>query len=260
MQEATDGSAGRPPRVWPVLAVYAGTLAAMVALAVPLAALTAGLDPASVLVVGAVASSLVFVASAWLASDPWRRRLAERLGLSGAPISWRRTAAYCLGILGLSQAMDSIVVLTGLGEKGVLPELGRVLQDSPPSFLPIGILVLGFGAGTCEEIFFRGYMQTRLTARIGPAAGIPVVALLFGAAHLDMVQSPAAAAMGLFLGWVRQRSGSVWPAVAAHIVNNSVWLLLTHVGDLPLASHVALLLLGLAVVGAVILKDRSDSG
>lgn len=260
MQEATDGSLARPPRVWPVLAVYAGTLAAMLVLAVPLAALTAGLAPASVLVVDVALSSIVLVTSAWGAADPWHPRLAERLALSRPPIAWRRTIAYSLGLLGLSQAMDSVVVLAGLGEKGVLPEMVRALQDAPPSFLPLGILVVGLGAGTCEEIFFRGYMQTRLAARVGPIVAIVIVALLFGAAHLDWVQSPAAAAMGLFLGWVRQRSGSVWPGVAAHVVNNSAWLLLARVGELPLASHAALLLLGLAVLTAVILKDRSDSG
>lgn len=255
-----DGSVGRSPRVWPIFAVYAGALATMAVIAMPLAPLIAGLSQEDLLVVSGALSSLVLVTFAWVAGEPWRPRLAGRLALSGEPFPWGRTVAYSLGVLGLSQALGSAIVLAGLSESGMLSEMTRALQEAPLSFLPTGLLVLGLGAGTCEEIFFRGYMQTRLAARAGPALAVLITALLFGVAHLDWIQSPAAAGMGLYLGWIRQRSGSVWPAVAAHAVNNAAWLILARLGELPAASHGALLVLGLALAAGVVLKDRAESG
>ena len=78
MPESTDGSVGRPPRVWPVFAVYAGALAAMAVIAMPLAPLLVDAAPAYLVVASGALSSLVLVTSACAASHPFRPRLADR--------------------------------------------------------------------------------------------------------------------------------------------------------------------------------------
>ena len=83
-----------------------------------------------------------------------------------------------------------------------------------------------------EEIFYRGYLQTRLTglfrrrwmvlgADMGPA--VIVTSAVFAAGHLIAVPSPGRLAVffpSLFFGWVRNRSGSVVPAAVLHCASN----------------------------------------
>jgi hypothetical protein len=77
-------------------------------------------------------------------------------------------------------------------------------------------------APVCEEIAFRGYLQTTLALRRGPAAAIGGASFLFAAMHLDPVRFPALLALGAVFGWLAWRAGSVWPAVAAHAANNGI--------------------------------------
>ena len=77
-------------------------------------------------------------------------------------------------------------------------------------------------APVCEEVAFRGYLQSALALRRGSAATIAGSALLFAIIHLDPVRFPALLALGAVFAWLVWRSGSVWPAVAAHAVNNGI--------------------------------------
>jgi membrane protease YdiL (CAAX protease family) len=77
-------------------------------------------------------------------------------------------------------------------------------------------------APPCEEIAFRGYVQTTLALRRRPAVAIGGAAVLFAAMHLDPVRFPALILLGAVFGWLTWRSGSVWPAVAAHAANNGI--------------------------------------
>lgn len=49
-------------------------------------------------------------------------------------------------------------------------------------------------------------------------------ALIFAAAHGFTVVFPVAVVLGIATALVYHRSGSIWPAVALHVVNNSVAL------------------------------------
>jgi uncharacterized protein len=77
-------------------------------------------------------------------------------------------------------------------------------------------------APLAEEVAFRGYVLSALRTRLPPGPAIVGSALLFACMHLDPVRFPAVFFLGLFLGWLAWRSGSVWPAVAAHAVNNAL--------------------------------------
>lgn len=102
----------------------------------------------------------------------------------------------------------------------------------------LSTLWLFFGAGFGEEIFFRGYCQSRinetfgrpwtlLRVRFGP--GLIVASLLFGFIHaLNTVDYFAGrfhfawlwmlvnSFAGLFLGVLRERSGSIFPGAIIH--------------------------------------------
>lgn len=90
----------------------------------------------------------------------------------------------------------------------------------------IGIVCVG--APLVEELFFRGLVQTRLVERLGPASGIAIASVLFGAAHLTAWNGPetflyawAVAGGGLVLGLLRYLTGRLGPAVVAHALFNA---------------------------------------
>jgi hypothetical protein len=61
-----------------------------------------------------------------------------------------------------------------------------------------------------------------LARSFGPLVGITVASLLFAAFHLDLVHVVAVFPLGLFLGWVAWQSGSLFPAMLGHFVNNAI--------------------------------------
>ncbi|HEX9049513.1 MAG TPA: type II CAAX endopeptidase family protein [Anaeromyxobacter sp.] len=106
-------------------------------------------------------------------------------------------------------------------------------------------------APPCEEIAFRGYVQTTLALRRSPAVAIAGSAALFAAMHLDPVRFPALLVLGSVFGWLTWRAGSVWPAVAAHAANNAVTSLLFLSVAAPSEPAEPASLAWIAVVGVV---------
>ena len=96
---------------------------------------------------------------------------------------------------------------------------------------PIGVLlavmVVGLLAPVGEELFFRGYFQTRLRQVWRPGPSTLVAALAFGVIHGEPVHGVLAFALGLYLGLLTERAESVVPAVLCHAANNSVSVVLS---------------------------------
>ena len=189
-----------------------------------------------------------------LSPAPWRRRLR----LEPSPLGWGGLGLAVLGFLALSTVSDSVVRLLGMQDRGTIGRLVIAFEDASPGALVLGVLGVGLAAGTAEELFFRGFMQSRLVERWGRWAGIAVTALAFGVYHLDALQGGFAVAVGLYLGWLTDRAGSVRPAAVAHAVNNSAWVLSTALLPQPgPALDVGLLVLSLGVAaGATVLVRR----
>jgi membrane protease YdiL (CAAX protease family) len=77
-----------------------------------------------------------------------------------------------------------------------------------------------------EEIAFRGMLQGRLMALLGARQGFVVTAMAFTLVHLSPATMPIHLGLGLYLGWLRQRSGSLWPGMVVHFAYNTMVLLL----------------------------------
>ena len=85
------------------------------------------------------------------------------------------------------------------------------------------VLFIALVPAFVEELFFRGYLQRRLLARWSPAAAIPVVAILFAAFHGTPVWALSVLPLGLALGILAWRTGSLWPGIVCHaFVNGSI--------------------------------------
>lgn len=101
------------------------------------------------------------------------------------------------------------------------------LTDTAAGWLVL-VLVTCVGAPIVEELFFRGLIQTRLVARLGPVPGIGITSLLFGAAHLigwagpiSILYAWSIAAAGLALGTLRHLTGRLGTSMAAHAMFNA---------------------------------------
>lgn len=74
----------------------------------------------------------------------------------------------------------------------------------------------------CEEILFRGYILRAFEKSWGIIAAIIVSGFLFGLFHLQLGNLMPLAMLGFVLAVMTWLSGSIWPAVVAHFMNNGV--------------------------------------
>lgn len=90
------------------------------------------------------------------------------------------------------------------------------------------LTVVGVGllAGVCEELLFRGPLQVSMLRKLPPWAAIVFAAVLFSAAHFDFHGLLVRALLGILLGWMVWRSGSIFPAMVAHALFDSTQLAL----------------------------------
>jgi len=121
-----------------------------------------------------------------------------------------------VGILALSQALESLVLLLDVGTGPALEWMARTMASAPPLGLALAVVVVGLFAPVGEELFFRGYMLTRLRQVWSPGPAILVSAVAFGIIHGEWVHGLLAAGIGVYLGLVTERSGSVVPAMICH--------------------------------------------
>ena len=230
---------GRPARAWHVFATYGVAVAAIVATTILAIELlrsaypdlpdTALLRSLPGLLAGALAASSSLLLALLLVVRPLdATRLRLRPGWETGPT----LAVMIVGLLALSQTLDSVTRVTGLAEHGSLALFRQVLERARGTDLFAAVIVLGFVAGAAEEIFFRGYMQARLREHWSPRAAVLATSVCFALLHGDVAAAHAVAALalGLYLGFVAEVSGSTLPAIVCHVVNNVVYTLQTALG------------------------------
>jgi membrane protease YdiL (CAAX protease family) len=159
---------------------------------------------------------LPVVIAAWLSPVSF----TERLGLVRGtwPIKLWISSAIATPIVGL---VSSMIVGGLMGESESLQDMTSIFRGLGQGgfFIPLALMV-GLTPGICEELLFRGYVQTRLSQRLGGLFAILVTSIAFAAFHMDLVHSTAVVAIGVYLGWLSWASGSIFPAMIAHFVNN----------------------------------------
>lgn len=87
---------------------------------------------------------------------------------------------------------------------------------------PWGYVALCLLAPLAEEMVFRGAILRALLGSYRPWLAILVSALFFSAVHANPAQMPHAFFIGLLMGWIYWRTGSILPCVALHWVNNTI--------------------------------------
>lgn len=172
---------------------------------------TAGLVQAALIAL----SLLVFVQ---------RRGFELRGTLSLRPVSsgvylWAALGIIPVGILSAFMLWPLMKAMPWLVSEE-LEFLVRLSRFSTPGIYLFYALALSVGPALSEELAFRGLILQGLRTSLGAGGAVALTALLFGVIHLDPLQGLSAFFSGLYLGYLTVRSGSIYPAVVAHGVNN----------------------------------------
>jgi membrane protease YdiL (CAAX protease family) len=88
-------------------------------------------------------------------------------------------------------------------------------------------------AGIAEELLFRGILFGWLRRRLSAWPVILITTTLFTVEHIYPLVFPLVILLGLALGWLREKSGSILPGLMLHILTDS----LLFVVALTLSAH-----------------------
>lgn len=179
---------------------------------------------------GQVAVNLlgIFLGGSLLMIRRYRLPIRETLALRRPhPAAW---LAVLLGAPG--------ALLTGIG----LAELLDVIMPVPPEMLEAFgqfllpehlsvwqiLFFLAILPGICEEIAFRGVLFHGLHRRLSPVALVVATGLIFGMFHVSLFRIGPTAYLGMVLASVVLLTGSLYPAIVWHALNNAIALVAGH--------------------------------
>jgi membrane protease YdiL (CAAX protease family) len=104
----------------------------------------------------------------------------------------------------------------------IMDALARAAAGAHPALAVAAVAVL---PALGEETLFRGFLLTGLSTRFSPGASIAGTALLFAILHVDPYRFVAVSLLGAFFGFLVHVTGSLYPALLVHAVNNGLVLL-----------------------------------
>lgn len=132
---------------------------------------------------------------------------------------------FVIGLAALVLVNTLVSMLAGGFENPQVEALSGGRPMSAGELVAALLLVAGL-VPFVEELFFRGMLYPLMQARLGPVFAIGLNALVFAAVHGVPLLIPGLFVLGIFLAYLRQRSGSIWPGVLFHAMQNSLALLL----------------------------------
>ena len=138
----------------------------------------------------------------------------------------------------------SIELLTNINQQMVLPKFLKWMRDSEDAAeklttallqmntiwqMLFNLIFIGLFTAIVEEFMFRGVMQTifeKWTKNTHVA--IWVTAILFSAFHMEFFGFLPRLLLGAMFGYFVAWSGSIWPAVWGHFINNGTAVVVTY--------------------------------
>ncbi|MGO9490305.1 MAG: lysostaphin resistance A-like protein [Solirubrobacteraceae bacterium] len=185
---------------------------------------TSSHTPAGLTIADTFVQDLAFVAaSVYCARLGGRAVRAWQFGLRPPGVGWRSAARMVVVLLVAFILLDAIwAELLHPGKEKLLNQLG---SNEGALLLVLSAGLTCVVAPMCEEFLFRGYIFTALRSSWGTLPGALVSALLFGAVHAT--SAPVAdllplAGLGFGLCLLYRYTGSLYPGMAAHSLNNSL--------------------------------------
>lgn len=186
-----------------------------------------GLDTAAGFAVSIVLSEIGFVVAAVVFVLVTGR--GTRYFDLDPPDSWVFVAAVTLALYVFRTAVLAAAVALGVDPSPpAITGVDLPIETLIMIMIPVSVLVIG----PAEELLFRGAIQKYLGERVSPNAAVVGAGTLFGLIHIPaLIVSTGAGALvslgtiftvGLALGWLYERTGTVVSAMAAHAGYNAL--------------------------------------
>ena len=156
----------------------------------------------------------------WLAGTV-RRPAPDQFGLR-RPRLWPAVGWALLGAIAyLTLAAVYTQLVAEPETQSTLEDLGA--EDTTATLIAVGVMVIVL-APLVEEFFFRGFFYTALRSRFGVIAAASIDGLVFGGIHAGtgFEAVPLLAMLGFMFCLVYERTGSLWPVIVLHALNNWV--------------------------------------
>jgi uncharacterized protein len=227
--ERPELPAGATPR-WPAWYAGVGFLVALIATILVVGILGAAIGPDAEeepgFTVGATfLQALIFIGTAVLFASFVAKPRPEHFGLRASRF-WPTVGWAALGIV-------SFYILAAAYTAIVQPDAEQtVAQDLGADEGTFGLIAAGFMvicvAPVAEEIFFRGFFYKALRSRYSVIAAAVINGLVFGVIHFDfsgadaLLILPPLAALGFMFCLVYERTGSLYPVIGLHALNNAL--------------------------------------
>ncbi len=136
--------------------------------------------------------------------------------------------------------MSQIILICALFVATTLLSYASYQQTSTVFGLPLTMAILF--APIYEEVIFRGWIFGELKKHHSAGRSIVFTSLFFGLWHLKNIfyfeladclyqMAYAAVFIGLILALVRYKTGTIWPGVILHYLNNLASLVLVMIGS-----------------------------
>jgi membrane protease YdiL (CAAX protease family) len=212
----------RWPLWLPVAAIACGLAFGLVGLSVVMGVANTTKGPGITIASAVLVDVSVVVASVLLAGTvmpprPWQ------FGLRGAPLKFAAQMAALGAFAYFLFSVIYVAVVRPDNPQRVVDDLGA---HSNSFLLVVGALVVLVLAPVCEELFFRGLLFTVLRQRLPLWPAAVIDGTLFGFVHVQgggtLVIVPVLAALGVMFCYVYERTGSIFPTIALHALNNTL--------------------------------------
>jgi hypothetical protein len=221
---------GAAPR-WPAWYAGVGFLTALIAtlLVVGIVAAATGTTSeegdATFTVIATFLQGLIFIGTAVMFASFTRKPKPEHFGLRPTPF-W---SAVGWAALGFATFYVAVVIYTVV----LQPDTEQtVAQDLGANQGTVGLIAAGFMvicvAPVAEEFFFRGFFYRALRSRYTVLVAAGIDGLLFGIIHFDFSSAdallivPPLALLGFIFCLVYEQTGSIYPVIALHALNNAI--------------------------------------
>lgn len=230
MSEQPRDDGGAPPRVWPTLFALV-TVPGFVFVAMVIAFVLRGfalgfesgestqMNPGMIglaILVSSTAFAAAGLAFAWLSPEPFRARLRLRW----PPPRYAILFVLATPVIGaLSALVDGVLFPEPTAYMQELLELLRTTHGAAAVVLFVAMIVV---APIGEELFFRGYVQTRLERRLPIVVAILIPAVVFTLIHLEVQHMVGVIPFALWAGYVVWHTQSLLVVVLSHAYNNAL--------------------------------------
>lgn len=227
----TGGSVPARTTIPPVLALAAVVVGLAAMAMVTLLALPHGMRLALVV------SELALVAPGLLALLAYR--VPPRAPLGRWPLDGRTWilmvaagASLWLASLGLLE-LQYAVWAPPPGYLEMFRRLHEALKPEGPADALVSLAAVALLPALCEELLVRGIVLPSFSTRSAPAGAVVISAVVFALIHLDPYRTLFTLTLGLALGSLRVRTGSLAACMAAHAVLNALTFAIAPFADDP---------------------------